>query len=326
VSLEGDQHGRSDSLGNAEEGKVEEVKEKMWGKLIMPTKKEKSLMMKALVATFSTCHDMLPNPVLADKLIELTQRKFKDGAVTLSLKDPCANLQMTKNGVAFLNSWVRSGDQHVTFDPTDMRPVANLTSSQVLLAGYRYYGEDKTRICLSLAITGVMAMGYSNSDKPSPPPLILDMVPTHTQTEFDKTSGCAQIDVSNTDVAEFILGHVFATSKAVWIKGWDGKNVLKKVIRKLGLVTMFLKDAMISEVINDYCSPQVRYDVAEFYPVLLVQNRVKKQTTIIVTCMQISSTIGSPMSCNQRQGKMFIPFIHELACGFLDISGAKNRK
>ena len=169
-------------------------------------------------------------------------------------------------------------------------------------------------------------MGYSNSDKSSPPPLILDMVPAHTQTEFDKTSGCAQIDESNTDVAELILGHVLATSKAVWIEGWDGKNVLKKVIRKLGCVAMFLTDAMISEVINDYPSPRARYDMEEFYPVLLVQNRVKKQTTIIVTCMQISSTIGSPTSCNQRQGKMFIPFIHELACGFLDISGAKNRK
>jgi hypothetical protein len=38
-------------------------------------------------------------------------------------------------------------------------------------------------------------------------------------------------------------------------EGWDGKNVLKKVIRKLGLVTMFLTDAMISEVINDNRSP-----------------------------------------------------------------------
>jgi hypothetical protein len=62
----------------------------------------------------------------------------------------------------------------------------------------------------------------------------------------------------------------------------------------------------------------------EFYPVLLVHNRVTKQTTIIVTCMQISSTISSPTSCNQRQGKMFIPFIHELACGFLDILGAQR--
>jgi hypothetical protein len=103
-----------------------------------------------------------------------------------------------------------------------MCPIANLTSSQVLLAGYRDYGKDKTRTCLTLAITGVMAMGYSNSDKSSPPPLILDMVPAHTQTEFDKTSGCAQIDESNTDVAELILGHVLATSKAVWIgrMGW----------------------------------------------------------------------------------------------------------
>jgi hypothetical protein len=326
VSLEEDQHGRSDSLDKAEEEKEEEDKEKMWGKLIMPTKKEKSLMMKALVATSSTCHDVLPNPVLADKLLELIKRKFKDRAVTLSLKDPCANLQMTTNGVAFLNSWMCSGNQHITFDPNNMRPIANLTSSHVLLAGYRDYGEDKTRICFSLAITGVMAMGYSNSDKSSPPPLILDMVPAHTKIEFDKTSGCAQIGESNTDVAELILGHVLAMSKAVWIEGWDCKNVLKKAIRKLGLVTMFLTDAMISEVIDDYRSPRARYDMEEFYPVRLVHNRVTNQTTIIVTCMQISSTISSLTSCNQSQGKMFIPFIHKLACGFLDILGSKNIK
>jgi hypothetical protein len=135
VLFEGDQHGRSDSLDNAEEGKEEEEEEKMRGKLIMPTKKEKSLMMKALVATSSTCHDVLPNPVLADKLLELIKRKFKDGAVTLSLKDHCTNLRMTMNGVTFLNSWVRSGNQDVTFNPSDMRPIANLTNSQVRLQG-----------------------------------------------------------------------------------------------------------------------------------------------------------------------------------------------
>jgi hypothetical protein len=89
-----------------------------------------------------------------------------------------------------------------------------------------------------------------------------------------------------------------------------GKNVLKKVICKLGIVTMFLTDAMISEVIDDNRFPRARYDMEEFYPVLLVHNRVTKQTTIIVTCMQSSLTIGSPTSCNQRQGKIIIPFIH----------------
>ncbi len=150
----------------------------------MPTKKEEFRMMKALVTMSSTHNDVLPNPIFADRLISVIKRKFKDGDVTLFLKDLCANLRIITNGVAFVNSWVCSGNQHVTFDPNDMGPTVNLTRSQVL-ATFREYGEDKTRVCLSLAYTGLMAMAYSNIDKPLPPPMILDLVPAHTQIEFN---------------------------------------------------------------------------------------------------------------------------------------------
>ena len=130
-----------------------------------------------------------------------------------------------------------------------------MTRSQVLAAGFREYGEDKTRVCLSLAYTGLMAMAYSNIGKPSPPPLILGLVPAHTQIEFDKNSGSARINASNTDVAELMLVHVLATCNFAWVEGRDGINLIKMVIRKLGLVTMFLSHAMISEVIDDYHSP-----------------------------------------------------------------------
>jgi hypothetical protein len=141
---------------------------------------------------------------------------------------------------------VRSGNQHVSFDPNDMPPTANLTRSQVLAAGFREYGEDKTRVCLSLASTGLKAMAYSNLGKPLAPPLILDLVPAHTQIEFDKKSDSARINASNTDVAELMLVHVLATCNFAWVEGRDGINLIKKVIRKLGLVAMFLSDATIS--------------------------------------------------------------------------------
>jgi hypothetical protein len=64
-----------------------------------------------------------------------------------------------------------------------------------------------------------MAMAYLNIGKPSPPPLIIDLVPAHTQTEFNKKSGSARIDASNTDVAE--LQHVFAAYDHAFIEGWD---------------------------------------------------------------------------------------------------------
>jgi hypothetical protein len=268
-----------------------------------------------------------PNPALADKLISMIKTKFKDGAVTLSLKDPGANLRMETNNVAFLNTWVRSGNQLVTLDCTNMRPTANLTRSHVLAAGFRKYGdgEDDIRVCLTLAYTGIMAMAYTNIDKPSPPPLILDLVPAHTQTEFNEKSGSARIDASNMDVAELMMVHVLESCSYAFIEGWDNIKLIKKVISKLRLVSMFLSDTTISGVIDDYPSPRARYDLEDSLPVILVFNRETKKTTIIFTCMQISSAIGGPTRSNRMSGKMYIPIIHELVCAFLDVSGAENR-
>jgi hypothetical protein len=118
----------------------------------------------------------------------MIKSKFNVGADTLSLKDPVTNMRKKTNGRGFVTTWVRSGNELVTLDPDNMGPNANLSRNQVLAAGYRKYGigNDKTRVCLSYAIAGLIAMAYSNIDKPSPPPLIHDLVPAHTQTDFKK--------------------------------------------------------------------------------------------------------------------------------------------
>ena len=214
-----------------------------------PTDVETSLMMKAFTNKSSTSNVVLPNPALADELISMIKSKFKEGAVTLSLKDPLANMRTKTNMSVFINTWVRSGNELVTRDPNDMGPAANLTRSQVLAAGFRKYGDgvDNMRVCLSYAYTGLMAMAYSNIGKPSPPPLILDLVPAHTQTEFNKKSGSARINASNTDVAELMFVHVLATCNFAWVEGRDGINLIKMVIRKLGLVSMFLSDVRCND-------------------------------------------------------------------------------
>ena len=178
------------------------------------------------------------------------------------------------NKAAIITSWVRSGNELVTRDPNNMGPTANLTRSQVLAAGFRKYGDgvDQKRVCLSYAIAGLVATAYSDTEKPSPPPLIIDLVPAHTQTEFNKKSGSARIDASNTDVAELIIQHVFASYNHAFIEGWDNINILKKVIHKLKLVSIFLSDATISGVIDDYRSPRARYDLEDSLPIILLIN------------------------------------------------------
>jgi hypothetical protein len=189
-------------------------------------------MMKAFTNKSSTSNVVSPNPALADKLISMIKTKFKDGAVTLSLKDPLASIRNETNGSGFVTTWVRSGNELVTHDPDDMGPNANLTRSHVLAAGFRKYGvgNDKTRVCLTYAIAGLIVMAYSDIDKPSPPPLILDLVPAHTQTEFIKKSGSARIDASNTDIAELMMVHVLESCNYAFIEGWDNIKLIKKVI------------------------------------------------------------------------------------------------
>ena len=89
---------------------------------------------------------------------------------------------------------------------------------------------------------------------------------------------------------------------------------------------MFVSDAMISGVIDNYQSPRARYDMEDSLPIILVFSRETKKPTIIFTCMQISLTIGGPKSSNRMRGKIYVPIIHQIVCLFLDVSGAKNRK
>ena len=80
---------------------------------------------------------------------------------------------MTSNGVAIVNTWVRSsGNEHVTFNSDDMRPIANLARIHVLAAGFREYDKGKTIVSLSLAYNGLMVMVYTDIDKQSPPPFL----------------------------------------------------------------------------------------------------------------------------------------------------------
>jgi len=121
-----------------------------------PNNEETSLIFKALTNKPSKSNVVLPNPGLAEKLISMIKSKFNNGAVTLSLQDPGANLQVKTNGIVFLTTWVRSGNELVTRNPDDMGPNVNLTRSHVLAAGYRKYGvdDDNIRVCLSYAIAG----------------------------------------------------------------------------------------------------------------------------------------------------------------------------
>ena len=65
------------------------------------------------------------------------------------------------------------------------------------------------------------------------------------------------------DIAELIIDHVLTAYNYAFIEGWDNIKLIKKFIRKLGLVSIFLSDEVISGLIHDYQSPQARYDLED---------------------------------------------------------------
>jgi hypothetical protein len=89
---------------------------------------------------------------------------------------------------------------------------------------------------------------------------------------------------------------------------------------------MYLSDANVNEIVKQHTKPRARYNLEEHYPVVLLHNKETKHTTIVFTCFQIGSSIAGPQNINRPQGKILIPFVHDLISGFLDISGAKNRE
>ena len=115
-------------------------------------------------------------------------------------------------------------------------------------------------------------MSYLDIDKPSPPPLIIDLVPAHTQTEFNKKSGSARIDASNTNVVELMIVNVLETCSHALIEGWDNINLLKEVIHKLKLVSIYLSDDVIRGFIVDYQSPRAMFDLEDSLPIILLLN------------------------------------------------------
>ena len=108
--------------------------------------------------------------------------------------------------------------------------------------------------------------------------------------------------------------------------GCDLQDPLIVVIQEMRLIVMYLSNAKINEIVKDYSQLRARYDLEEHYPVVLLHNKETKHTAIVFTFFQIRSSIAGPKNINHPQGKILILFVHELVCGFLDISSAKNRK
>ena len=275
---------------------------------------------------FSTTHSIVKaDSKVADEVISMVKQMMNKGQAIYSHDDPMANARISTNGVAVLDTYPPSDNTYVVENEHEVQSVKDMQKCFALRAGIKN-DTGSPRLCTSMAMSGLIAAGLSEN-KFSPSPLIFDVIPCHSEEKFDtKTSIPAKINRENIHIAKHIIRHCLESCKSVWISGADLQKTLFAVVQEMGLIMMYLSDAKINEIAKDYSQPRARYDFEEHYPVVLLHNKKTKHTTVVFTCFQIGSTIAGPTTINRPSGKILISFVHELVCGFLDISGAKNRK
>ncbi len=275
---------------------------------------------------FSTTHSIVKaDSKVADEVISMVKQMMNKGQAIYSHDDPMANARISTNGVAVLDTYPPSDNTYVVENEHEVQSVKDMQKCFALRAGIKN-DTGSPRLCTSMAMSGLIAAG-SSENKFSPSPLIFDVIPCHSEEKFDtKTSIPAKINRENIHIAKHIIRHCLESCKSVWISGADLQKTLFAVVQEMGLIMMYLSDAKINEIAKDYSQPRARYDFEEHYPVVLLHNKKTKHTTVVFTCFQIGSTIAGPTTINRPSGKILISFVHELVCGFLDISGAKNRK
>ena len=67
----------------------------------------------------------------------------------------------------------------------------------------------------------------------------MDIFPAHKRIGYDKETAVI-MDDDNRDIAICILTHMLNTCRAMFIQGYDGKNILPSVFRSMGLVGVVL--------------------------------------------------------------------------------------
>ena len=143
-----------------------------------------------------------------------------------------ANDCIPTNRVALLDRYPHSNNLHIKENADELRPVKNRQNYLALHGGHRN-DTGKERICPSLMMSGPMAV-VSSETKDSPPPLIMDVIPAHSQTKFDKESGIsAKLNPHNIDISKHIITHCLETCSAILILGKDILNTLFKVIEEM---------------------------------------------------------------------------------------------
>ena len=263
---------------------------------------EETAMLQDLASmAFSTTHSIVKaDSKVADEVLSMVKQMMIKGQAIFSHDDPMANSRMSTNGVAILDTYPPSDNTYVVEDEDELRSVKDMQKCFALRGGIKN-DTGTPRLCTSMAVSGLIAVGSSESNF-LPSPLILDCIPCHSQDRFDtKTSIPAKINHENIHIAKRIIRHCLESCRAVWILSADLQDPLFAVVQEMGLIVKYLSDANINEIIKQYTQPRAIYDLEEHYPVVLLHNKETKHTTIVFTCFQIGLSIAGPQNVNRPQ-------------------------
>ena len=258
------------------------------------------------------------NPAAVVDLQQIGKVLWEVGEVTLSLDCPGYPLGFRTLDSLILDSWVRN-NKHVVYTVAGMHLLdgTELALNQRLRLGIR--GEDGT-LCTSVAVSAWLGLKIAGERTGTEVSLIADGTPAHNQ-QVDFGKGSHGID-HQCRFAVYYLKEALETRRAALILGKGNMQALTRLITERGLHVVQLPSKAIASVVPDYPSNYGAeyYGMQGFNVAALIRDPETKKQLMVMTSMQIGSTIANPSSIH-RAANMTLPFFERWVRAFVLLAG-----
>ena len=286
-----------------------------------PNKKEKLVMARDFLTTQAEPLKIVQaNPTAVVDLQQIGKVLWEVDEVTVSLDCPGYPFSFPTLNSLILDSWVRN-NKHVVYKEDHMHLLddKDLELNQRLRLGIR--GEDGT-LCTSVAVSAWLGLKIAGERTGTEVSLIADGTPAHSQlVDFGK--GSHAID-PQCRFAVYYLKEALETRRAALILGDGNMQALTRLITELGLHVVQLPSKAIASVVPDYPSNYGAeyYGMQGFNVAALIRDPKTKKQLMVMTSMQLGSTIANPSTIH-RAANMTLPFFEHWLRAFVLLAGGE---
>ena len=254
---------------------------------------------------------------------------MEQSIIATAQDDVGSPFRLDTSDVAFVSSWTRPSNDVMETEVDRLVPVENMSTSQVLRAGYRSdLPNGQTRLCLSYLIAGLFLSSFVSTRKdflcniaaagPLPSddsinnrnddliaPLIVDLIPAmdrrqgSTEEDFCEDNGSVSIHPVLPLVMKRV-SYILRNYSKIFSEGNDVWDAFLRCVFEEGHTVKVLSDVDIAALDVHYDDlRQKSLSNVNMLKAILIKHKESSRTSVLFNCMQISSTIGG-VSTNER--------------------------